>query len=367
MALQSSAILKFSPNPTKLNHGLSAVVQVGKSLWVANDETIGVERLLLQDSPVDGPYQYGEHHQFSLADYLELPVPPNKPDDFEEVDIEGLAYDSGYLWLVGSHSRVRKKLHIEDKKSAKENMKQLATVGIDGNRYLLARIPIDTEKYELQKEIEENGEKRTAAQLAGDQNNSELTTALKNDEHLKDYLSIPSKDNGFDIEGLAVAGKRVFVGLRGPVLRGFAVILELEMEVVNDYTLTLKKIGPDNRPYRKHFLQLHGLGIRDLCVQGDDLLILAGPTMELDGPATIYRWPGGAQPKEQSCILKDVLPIVMGVPYGNDEDHPEGLTLFNPTEGQSPAVLVVYDAASEARRHQPHEKYVLEADVFVLA
>ncbi|MNG03413.1 hypothetical protein D3C84_864920 [compost metagenome] len=35
--------------------------------------------------------------------------------------------------------------------------------------------------------------------------------------------------------------------------------------------------------YRKHFFALNGLGFRDLCTSGDDLLILAGPTMDLDG------------------------------------------------------------------------------------
>ena len=40
---------------------------------------------------------------------------------------------------------------------------------------------------------------------------------------------IPGKDNGIDCEGLAVAGDRVFIGLRGPVLRGWAMIIELQV------------------------------------------------------------------------------------------------------------------------------------------
>ena len=47
--------------------------------------------------------------------------------------------------------------------------------------------------------------------------------------------------------------------------------------------LRLREIGSHGLPYRKHLLELGGLGIRDLCVDGDDLLILAGPTMDLDG------------------------------------------------------------------------------------
>ena len=42
---------------------------------------------------------------------------------------------------------------------------------------------------------------------------------------------------------------------------------------------------------RKHFLQLGGLGVRDLHFAGDDLFILAGPTMVLDGDIRLFRWP----------------------------------------------------------------------------
>jgi len=126
--------------------------------------------------------------------------------------------------------------------------------------------------------------------LDGDATGNELTRALSQDEHLQPFLEIPGKDNGFDIEGLAVANGRILLGLRGPVLRGWAVILEVELrENKQDPSiLKLKNIGPADQPYRKHFVDLGGLGIRDLCIHGNDLLILAGPTMDLDGPVTIF-------------------------------------------------------------------------------
>jgi hypothetical protein len=46
---------------------------------------------------------------------------------------------------------------------------------------------------------------------------------LAEDPHFEGFIRtkvIPGKDNGFDSEGLAVADDRVFIGLRGPVLRG---------------------------------------------------------------------------------------------------------------------------------------------------
>ncbi|WP_343047600.1 DUF3616 domain-containing protein [Pseudomonas akapageensis] len=124
----------------------------------------------------------------------------------------------------------------------------------------------------------------------------------------------------------------MFIGLRGPVLRGWAIVLELEIDVDpdNPHALILNKIGPQQRPYRKHFLQLDGLGIRDLCIQGKDLLILAGPTMDLDGPFTLYHWPNGAHSAKESLLFNENLSKLLDVPYGQGKDkgrdHPEDLS-----------------------------------------
>jgi len=193
-----------------------------------------------------------------------------------------------------------------------------------------------------------------------------LTEALRDDEHLAPFLTIPGKDNGFDIEGLAVADGRVFLGLRGPVLRGWAVILELEPHADADFpdTLELKNIAPDKRPYLKHFLQLGGLGVRDLCRQGDDLLILAGPSMDLDGPVRVLRWQGGGKRhKSGEMIPADALEPQLDIPYGQGVDHAEGMTLFTPDAGKTQWLLVVYDAAAEQRKQSGN---AVLADAFPL-
>ena len=115
--------------------------------------------------------------------------------------------------------------------------------------------------------------------------------------------------------------------------------------------------------YRKHFLHLGGLGIRDLCAQGADLLILAGPTMDLDGPVTIFRWPGGTELKGEQVVPASEFERVLEVPYGQGVDHAEGLTLFSPDGGTARSLLVVYDSASASR--QVGESTVT-ADVFLL-
>ena len=108
---------------------------------------------------------------------------------------------------------------------------------------------------------------------------------------------------------------------------------------------------------------LGGLGIRDICVQKDDLLILAGPTMDLDGSVTIFRWPKGANPKGEALVPAKDLEHVLDVPYGQGVDHAEGMSLFSTDEGNAGSVLIVYDSASEYR--QLGENGVL-ADVFQL-
>lgn len=173
----------------------------------------------------------------------------------------------------------------------------------------------------------------------------------------------PSKDNGLDIEGLAAIGKRLFVGLRGPVLRGWAVVLEIEPEEDGEEWLKLKPIGPDEHPgYHKHFLRLGGLGVRDLCVEGTDLLILAGPTVDLDGPVKVFRWPGGTNPKGDAIVEAKGLQEVLDLPLGVGDGHAEGISLFSGGDMKN-ALIVVYDAPSKHR--QPGEGTLL-ADVFPL-
>jgi hypothetical protein len=88
-------------------------------------------------------------------------------------------------------------------------------------------------------------------------------------------------------------------------------------------------------------MDLGGLGVRDLCPDGDSLLILAGPTMDLDGPVRIVRWRPGTR---QGVVPEGELETVIELPYGVKCDHPEGLALLD--DGR---LMVVYDSPSPAR------------------
>jgi hypothetical protein len=363
-----NVILEFDPATATLGKGkalrdgLSVVAQIGATLWLANDETVSLERLALTiDSETGQRIQGREHASFALADYLDLPVPPAADlEETVEADLEGLAYEDGDLWLVGSHSLKRKKPKDNSEKAAQ----QLAKISRDGNRNLLACIPVV--EAEAGYRLARRDGQRAAARLAGNGESNELTDALRDDPHLAPFLAIPGKDNGFDIEGLAVADGRLFLGLRGPVLRGWAVILELEAKRDTDSPeiLHLKPIAHDDRPYLKHFLQLGGLGIRDLCRDGDDLLILAGPTLDLDGPVRILRWREGAKRHTSGEMVADnALQWLLDIPYGEGVDHAEGMTLFNRDGGKTQSLLVVYDAAAEQRKKGDH---AVAADIFPL-
>lgn len=368
MTQKTPVYLRFaSQYAEQLRTGLSAVVAIDETLWVANDETTSVERLSAQKPDHDGNPQYGGHAHFDLQDYLRLPQEAESGKKTAETDTEGMAYADGYLWLVGSHSLTRGNPDKHEDGDTAKRFQQLATLKRDGNRFLLARIPVANGDHglpELQKRATQDGVTRTAARLRANASGDELTDALRSDPHLRAFLDIPSKENGLDIEGLAVTGQRVFLGLRGPVLRGWAVILELVP--VEDASasglLRLTPTGPEERPYRKHFLNLAGRGIRDLCVQGDDLLVLAGPTMDLEGPLAVYRWRGGATPAAESLVEAEELEVVLPDMPVSPEDHAEGVALFPQQDGE-PGLLVVYDPSAATR--QPDKKTVI-ADLFAL-
>lgn len=368
-------LLEFHPvhdelSPGKeLRDGLSVALRIGSTLWLANDESLSIERLTLCAEDSTGRSSFArEHRQFRLHDFLPLPLPPHDAvgGRLNEADIEGMACDGKYLWLAGSHSLRRKQPDPGD--GGKRAHKRLASVSADGNRYLLARIPIVEEEggHTLVQEVERKGKRRTAAMLRGDEHGNELTVLLREDEHLGPFLAIPGKDNGFDIEGLAVVGKRLLLGLRGPVLRGWAAIVEVALEQDSDPSLLrLAPLDDEGTLYRKHFLDMAGLGVRDLCVHGKDILILAGPTMDLDGPVTVWRWPdaAGAPEERDSAVPAAMLERVLDLPFGRGVDHPEGMSLFTHAQGSEEGLLVVHDAASPSRQIG---ESTLVADVYPL-
>jgi uncharacterized protein DUF3616 len=354
--------LRFDPasdrlrSGKQLREGLSGVAGLLDTLWVASDETLSVERL---DRVRGRGPTFGAHTTFALNGYLGLPDGVRDEADVEDLDISG-----GYLWIVGSHAAEREMPGA--KASPRKIAKTLAKVARQGNRCLLARIPIVPAKgtWTLERRTGRGARKRRAARLEGSAKGNALIRALRRDEHFGGTLAPPGKENGFDVEGLAVIGRRVLLGMRGPVFNQWAAILEIEPRPMRNRPelLRLAPIGRGKRLYRKHFLKLDGLGIRALCRQGADLLVLAGPMAALHGPVKLYRWIGGARSDVERRMRPADLVHVMDLRTGQGNDYPEGIVVVPSSDGRD-RLLVVYERASRERFRDAHD---VDADLFVI-
>jgi len=148
------------------------------------------------------------------------------------------------------------------------------------------------------------------------------------------------------------------------VLRGWAIVLEIEVEPVADdpHALQLKPIGPDGRCYRKHFLALDGLGLRDLCFYGDDLLLVAGAMMEVAVPMRVFRWRQPLAADSDSLTAQgNSLHYLFNLSQATAPDRSEGIAVL--PYFQENGLLVIYDTPEVNRGPQPGEIY---ADVFRL-
>jgi hypothetical protein len=350
--LLSRAALEFKAGEEALTGQLSAaVVTPDGSLWLGSDELPTVERLTQV-----APCVFGAHERFHLGSFVTLPAGER------EIDIEGIDYSDNYLWITGSHSMKRKK--AKGKRAAKD-VARIARLQPEPNRFLLARIPLVGDRlFTTCSHPDDPGRTLTAAAMGQHEERDALVEALQEDEHLGAFFACPlgDKENGFNIEGLAARGDRVFLGLRGPVLDGWAILLELELEEREPGVLAPRERG--GRAYRKHFLDLDGLGIRELQLLGDDLLVLAGPTMKLEGTMALYRLRDAANRAGEALIGQGEgeLELLFDLPWTRGADHAEGLACL-PCLGEPEALLIVYDSPHPARIAGPGRMF---ADVFRL-
>lgn len=341
--------LEFSGD-SLVHANLSGAAFTDDWLWVAGDEACGLERLRRLEPVGREALRFGEVRDFPLADLLDLPGGPD-----EEADLEGMAVADGLLWVVGSHGLKRK--NAKPGREHADNAKRLAKVALDGNRRLLACLPIEPDASGAPCLVRHAADGRRALRLKGDAQSNLLTRALADDPHFGPYMAIPGKDNGFDIEGLAVDGRRLLLGLRGPVLRGWSALLEIAVEARGDH-LRLVPLDDAGTLVRKHFLQLHGLGVRDLHFCGDDLYILAGPTMVLDGDIRVFKWPS-ARPalaaQREPVRFEEALTESVALPHGRGTNRAEAICNLPPAlAGGKPRWLVLYDAPGADRKDGEH-------------
>jgi hypothetical protein len=199
-------------------------------LWCGTDERNGLSCLRPQPAAASAAATFGGHRYVDLSAAMDL---PDGAED--EIDIEGMDYGEGRIWFVGSHTATRREPDAED--PARKQLKALRDVRRRPNRFVIGCLELS----ETADTAAEQGRQapRVSALPVGKRGNK-LAEALRDDEHLAPFLrcqeagrgwpQLAAKENGFDIEGLAARGKRLFLGLRGPVLRGWAVLLEVAVD-----------------------------------------------------------------------------------------------------------------------------------------
>ena len=178
-----------------------------------------------------------------------------------EMDLEGIAVDGQTVFVLGSHSSKRKKVKSEEAYASNRKV-LLSSPEADPARDVLLRFELD------------------AAGKAGPIQRTSLRSYLSDTEPFKSFGIIPSKENGIDAEGLAVWNQRLYVGFRGPVLRG-------------NFTPILRcRFGSPIAEPELLFVNLGGRGVRDLARVEGGLLILAGPVGDGPGSYQLYLWDG---------------------------------------------------------------------------
>lgn len=226
-----------------------------------------------------------------------------------EVDIEGIARNGETFYVIGSHSLKREKA---DKDTYKKNRKRIAEVPKDEveARKNLFRLTLDL---------------NTGAVKHQDKPINLIST-ISEDDVLSRFANIPSKENGIDIEGIAVDDQTLYIGFRGPVLRlDYVPIMVTTYDAPSEYEL--------------RFVKLDGRGIRDIVKVDKGFLILAGPVADL-GSFQIYHWNGkdALEGKGGKGGRVELLGEIPTPPEGKAE----GITLISEM-GSDYTVLIIYD------------------------
>jgi hypothetical protein len=222
---------------------ISALGIVGNYLVIGSDET---DRCQVLESTGLG-YALRRDRDIVLA------------DDGKEVDIEAITCWGRRVYAIGSHAYVRPALEKDD--SYRKNRRRIEEIRYHPARDVLARFTLD-----------ENGKASSVEKTS-------LRAVIERNPILRPFARIPATENGVNIEGLAVKEERLYIGFRGPVLRGnYVPVMTCKFEHVDAAELL--------------WVNLRGLGIRDLAATNDGFLILAGPMGDGPGSFRIFSWNG---------------------------------------------------------------------------
>jgi len=286
--------------------------------------------------------------KFALVDEGNIPLASGET----ELDVEGIARDKDFTWVIGSHSMKRKSMQSPEelKEKARKEEKKGDKLSEDYNHDRIATVAVEpTREWLYRLEIGNNGSAKQNSIRRGS-----LRDIFANHPVLARFRNIPSKENGIDIEGLAVIPNsgskktKLLMGLRGPSLRGpLAVVLEVSAkeEKAEDGRLILEIKLKDT-----YYLTLGGRGIRGMSAmtkKKDGYLVLAGPVGDEPTPYMLYHWNG-----EDTVPEIDTLDAKLNVtglclippPEAQPRAKPEGVHFLGEQDGIVKFVIV-YDSA----------------------
>ncbi|MEP1932879.1 MAG: DUF3616 domain-containing protein [Roseibium sp.] len=170
---------------------------------------------------------------------------------YKEIDAEGAAYADGYFYVMGSHGLSRKK--------AKFNP----------SSFFIFRFPVDPKTREATFKV---SSKTIAREIERSDRLREAIKAAPGAVGAYAEKPLGEGAGGVTLEGLAVAGKRMYLGFRGPSVEGTAFIMDVDARAVfssGDLSANVTDIALGA-----------GAGVRDLAPVSDGLLVLAGPVQK---------------------------------------------------------------------------------------
>jgi hypothetical protein len=272
---------------------ISALAIVGDYLVIGSDETNRCQILKANN----GGYTLLPGGDVVLA------------DNDQEVDIEGICRRGRQVYVVGSHSYVRPRLHKEE--TYANNREQIEKIRVHPTRDVLARFS-----------LQEDGKAVSIEKTS-------LRSVIDANPVLRSFARIPGKENGVNIEGLAIKGGELYIGFRSPVLHdNYVPVLICDFEHVDAAKLI--------------YVNLKGLGIRDLTAASEGFLILAGPMGDGPGSYRIFYWNGfdclpGVERREKPGEIRELCRIPQ---VGNE--HAEGIVITKDEE-RFYEFLIVFD------------------------
>lgn len=256
--------------------GIACMTDTGfpRKCLVIDDELQGAQIVMLDDG------------KLRAGDFIPLIDDVASNGDPLEFDGEGVAYADGYFYVIGSHGHPRdKKRKLRPDRDAeliRDSIKAVSRV---------IRIQLKPSQ------IDEAGHLSVTPDI---RKSSQIRTLLKDQRLLQPFIDRRLDENGLTVEGIAIRDKRVFVGLRGPVLtekdvNPAIVSADRDKQVAGVFSVALASLFDDGAADPELvWLRLgKGRGIRDIVPDAGGFLILAGPSDDTDGDYAIYRWDDG--------------------------------------------------------------------------